>query len=76
MDEFLSDLGSKNFKENMVKEEFLKIKTFNEQIKKMKKRGPTSQLWIQYWEMFELVKDLIKAERTGNFDLHLKVLNV
>lgn len=38
----------------------------------MKKRGPTSQLWIQYWEMFELVKDFIKAERTGNFDLHLK----
>lgn len=74
-DDLLSDLGSENFKDNMVKEEFLNIKNkFTEQMKKFEKRGPTSQLWLQYWQMFELVKDFIKAERTGNFDLHVKTI--
>lgn len=38
----------------------------------MKKRGPTSKLWMQYWEMISIVKDFIRAERSGNWNLHLK----
>lgn len=32
----------------------------------------TAHLWIIYLKMFELVKQFIKAERTGNWALHLK----
>ena len=34
----------------------------------------TSKLWLQYIEMVDLVKKLTKAERTGNFKLHLACL--
>ena len=32
----------------------------------------TAHVWIIYLKMFELVKQFIKAERTGNWALHLK----
>ncbi len=35
----------------------------------------TSKLWLQYLEMTELLRRFIKAERMGNWDLHLKTLS-
>ncbi|KAL8569811.1 hypothetical protein ACOMHN_006537 [Nucella lapillus] len=32
----------------------------------------TSALWLQYMKMVDILKSSIKAERTGNFDLHLQ----
>ena len=32
---------------------------------------PTSRLWFQYMEMVAILQRFIKAERTGNWDLHL-----
>ena len=32
----------------------------------------TAVLWIQYCEMIQLLRKFIKAERTGNWDLHLQ----
>ena len=35
---------------------------------------PTGQLWIQYMTMVDVLQKFLKAERTGNFKLHLKSL--
>ncbi len=34
----------------------------------------TSKLWLQYMEMVDILRLFIKAERTGNWMLHLKSL--
>lgn len=34
-------------------------------------RGPTAALWIQYFRMCTLMKNFIRAERTGDWELHL-----
>ncbi|KAK3097968.1 hypothetical protein FSP39_014885 [Pinctada imbricata] len=36
----------------------------------------TSQLWLQYLEMVELLRTFIKAERTGNWDMHLQTIRL
>ena len=35
----------------------------------------TSRLWIQYLDMISLLRRFIKAERTGNWSLHLSTLS-
>ncbi|XP_061724855.1 uncharacterized protein LOC133530806 [Cydia pomonella] len=37
----------------------------------LEKRGPTAQLWVQYFRMTTLVAQFIEAERAANWDLHL-----
>lgn len=37
-------------------------------------KGPTSALWIQYFYLVNLVKQFIKAERSGDWELHLKTI--
>lgn len=32
---------------------------------------PTAKLWIQYMDMIHIMKIFIKAERTGNWQMHL-----
>ena len=34
----------------------------------------TAQLWLQYMEMVRLARQFIKAERTGNWKLHLQTV--
>ena len=34
----------------------------------------TAQLWLQYMEMIDILKGFIKAERAGDWLLHLKML--
>lgn len=38
------------------------------------KRGKTAQLWIQYIEMVSLARSFIDAERSGNWEQHLTVI--
>ena len=35
----------------------------------------TGRLWIQYCDMIKLLKQFIKGERTGNWNLHLQCMN-
>ncbi|XP_048000447.1 uncharacterized protein LOC125237427 isoform X2 [Leguminivora glycinivorella] len=37
----------------------------------LEKRGPTAQLWVQYFRMTTLAAQFIEAERSANWDLHL-----
>ena len=32
----------------------------------------TSKLWLQYLNMVDILRKSVKAQRTGNFDLHLE----
>jgi hypothetical protein len=41
---------------------------------KVRQTSRTAQLWIQYMEMVELLRTFVKAERTGNWQLHLSTL--
>jgi hypothetical protein len=34
----------------------------------------TAKLWLQYMDMVDLLKTFIKAERTGNWNLHLETM--
>ncbi|KAF4530425.1 hypothetical protein B566_EDAN015256 [Ephemera danica] len=36
--------------------------------------GPTSKLWVQYFELINLVKMYIRSERTGDWELHLSTI--
>ncbi|GBP62150.1 hypothetical protein EVAR_40600_1 [Eumeta japonica] len=73
MDTFLLDLGTEHFGDNLHHEDLKTIKDkFIEHLTSIQKRGPTAKLWIQYWQMVLLVKDFIRAERSGNWELHLK----
>ncbi|XP_043279745.1 uncharacterized protein [Venturia canescens] len=38
----------------------------------LKNRGPTSQLWVQYFECIVIALQFIEAERSGNWNLHLQ----
>jgi len=37
-------------------------------------KGRTAKLWIQYMDMVELLRQFIRAERTGNWQLDLSTL--
>lgn len=39
-------------------------------------RGKTCKLWITYFHMVSLFKDFIAAERMGDWDLHLKTVEL
>ena len=35
----------------------------------------TAKLWSQYMAMVDILKKFVRAERTGNFNLHLEATN-
>lgn len=43
-----------------------------EETKASLKRHPTAALWLQYMEQTDILQRFIKAERTGNWELHLR----
>ncbi|VDI39229.1 Hypothetical predicted protein [Mytilus galloprovincialis] len=45
--------------------------TIHRPLEEMKKNR-TSKLWLQYTEMIQILRQFIKAERTGDWELHLK----
>ena len=38
------------------------------------KESRTRRLWLHYFEMIDILKQFIKAERTGDWELHLQSL--
>ena len=42
--------------------------------KKILETSRTAKLWLQYMHLIDLLKKFIRAERTGNWQLHLKTL--
>ena len=47
------------------------IKHMIERQKDALKQSRTACLWLQYMDMMDILRRFIKAERTGNWDLHL-----
>lgn len=47
---------------------------FHKEIQDLEKQNPTSQFWIQYCKIVFLLFDFIFAERTGDWDLHLRTV--
>nr|XP_054767556.1 uncharacterized protein LOC129274841 [Lytechinus pictus] len=43
--------------------------------KKESMQNRTAILWVQYMEMIDILRMFIKAERTGNWDLHLQAIH-
>lgn len=43
----------------------------NRMLTEFRERGATSQLWVQYFDMITTVKNFIRAERMGDWKLHL-----
>ena len=58
-------------REHIVQEMLQKIGMVKDELESSK----TSQLWFQYLDMIYIVCNFIKAERTGNWSLHLKSLS-
>jgi hypothetical protein len=40
----------------------------------IQRHSKTAQLWLQYMDMVRLLRQFIKAERTGNWKFHLQTL--
>lgn len=47
------------------------LSTFLDKLDDLKARGPTAQLWVQYFEMVTIALDFVRAERLGLFQEHL-----
>lgn len=44
---------------------------FSKTITFLASKGPTAKLWIEYFKMISLIKTFIRAERSGDWNLHL-----
>lgn len=42
-----------------------------EEEKKRDEASRTGRLWLQYMKMVDILKHFLRAERTGNWDMHL-----
>ncbi|CAG2194071.1 unnamed protein product [Mytilus edulis] len=50
------------------------IKSRIDNFRESHKSYRTSQLWFQYMDMIDILRRFIKAERTGNWELHLQTV--
>ncbi|XP_021362244.1 uncharacterized protein LOC110456045 [Mizuhopecten yessoensis] len=53
-------------------ESLTEISTMMSDLKEQLQRSRTSSLWITFCEMMAILRRFLKAERTGNWDLHLQ----
>lgn len=68
----LKQIQNSNFNLNFKSTKFLDIKTkFVNTCNNLRDRGPTAELWLQYFKMVTIVKQFYDAERSGNWQLHL-----
>ncbi|KYN10148.1 hypothetical protein ALC57_17724 [Trachymyrmex cornetzi] len=49
---------------------------FENKLIEIEERGKTCKLWITYFRMVSLLKDFIAAERVGDWDLHLRAVEL
>jgi hypothetical protein len=50
-------------------------RALNEVMHSVAAKSRTSKLWLQYMSHIDIVKDFIRAERTGAWDLHLRTVS-
>ena len=55
--------------------DIVKINTALKAQKELVKSSRTAMLWLQYMEMVDILRKYIRAERTGNWELHLQALS-
>lgn len=56
-------------------EKFIAVhKKFNTFVDDVEKRGPTAKLWVQLYKMTILIKQLLEADKSGNWSLHLQTI--
>ena len=66
---------SDDLNEVINSETLQKVKTLVDQTIEQSSKSRTGKLWIQqYMRMVALMRQFIKSERTGNWELHLKTL--
>ena len=53
---------------------FRKLLAIQERNISIQRESKTGQLWLQFMEMVGLVRQFIKAERTGNWKLHIQTV--
>lgn len=75
LNETLEKVGEENF-ENLISDPFLTDVTskFVSVFNNLENNGPTSQLWVQYFKLICLLQKFIDAERSGNFNLHIEMV--
>lgn len=71
LDHFDSGTAEQRMKDEMFE---AIVQRFEKQLQVLEANGPTAALWIQYFRMVVLVKQFIKAERSGNWQLHLTTI--
>jgi hypothetical protein len=65
-------LSGELFEDNMEMENTEElINNFRKKIELLSKTSRTAKLWLQYWDMVELIRLYIRAQRTGDWELHL-----
>lgn len=70
-DQFLT--GEKSVEIKCIVEELKRLcKKFENVVQILMANGRTAQLWGQYLEMISIFKTFLKAERTENWELHMK----
>ncbi|XP_070180366.1 uncharacterized protein [Littorina saxatilis] len=67
--------GAMPLEEVCVDETIASIQLKLERQKQTLKCHPTAALWIQYMDMVDILRKFLKAERTGNWDLHLSTVH-
>ena len=65
-------MTGKSMEETTKSDDPDKIKEIVEFQKDALQTSRTAKLWIQYMEMIDILKMYLKAERLGNWELHLK----
>lgn len=71
LDILLTSLGTEKIEEELDNEELkLLYAKYPEHLKKLNNDETTSEFVMEYMEIVHIVKDFIRAERTGNFKLH------
>ena len=69
-------VGKSEFHTLLKNDEFKEIKNkFLNKLESIKENGPTARLWILYFNMVDLAKQFIQAEKSGNWSMHLQDMN-
>ena len=59
----------------LLDEDFRKVTAeFEKELEILEKTNPTCKLWVQYCKMVLIVNDFMYAEKTGDWELHLKTV--
>lgn len=76
--ELLQDLMNNESDDDLLEQHADCLKKINQLLEEEKKNlstRRTAKLWLQYLSMLEILQDFIKAERVGDWQMHLRALS-